>query len=63
MRYKALKTFNHDQLGRVEKDSEFTAEPRQMRAVAGFVVELDEPATYETKVIQETPKRKRKNKE
>ncbi len=49
MKYKAKKTFLHDQLGRVEKGTEFDATEAQVSGVRRFV----EP--YETKVVREVP--------
>ena len=43
MKCKALKTFLHDQLGRVEKGAEFEATEAQLSAVRAFV------EVYETK--------------
>jgi len=43
MKCKALKTFLHDQLGRVEKGTEFEATEAQLAAVRAFV------EVYETK--------------
>jgi hypothetical protein len=58
MQAKALKTFLHDQLGRVEKGTEFEATAAQLSGVRAFV------EVYETKVIDEQPvmpKRRIKN--
>lgn len=42
MKAKALKTFLHDELGRVEKDQEFEATEAQLAPVLDFVEILDE---------------------
>jgi hypothetical protein len=47
MRYKALKSFLHDQLGRVEKGAEFDATPAQIGGVERFI------EVYQTKVTRE----------
>lgn len=66
MKCLALKTFFHDQLGRVEKGTilpEVTE--AQFRSVRTFqwLEELpDDPGTYDTKVVEEKPKRLRKSK-
>lgn len=49
MKAKALKTFLHDQLGRVEKGTEFEATEAQLSGVRRFV------EVYETKVAREIP--------
>ena len=49
MQAKALKTFFHDQLGRVVKGQEFEATAAQLSGVRHFV------EVYETKVIREVP--------
>ena len=57
MQVKALKTFLSDQLGRVEKGTEFEATAAQLSGVREFV------EVYETKVVEEQPKRRFKTKE
>lgn len=55
MQVKALKTFLSDQLGRIEKGTEFEATAAQLSGVRDFV------EVYETKVVDEqplTPKRR-----
>lgn len=52
MKAKALKTFLHDQLGRVEKGMEFEASEAQLSGVRAFV------EVYETKVIHDQPEDK-----
>ena len=52
--YKALKSFNHDQLGRIEKGQEFEATPAQIGGVKQFVEE------YQTKVVGNAPETKEK---
>lgn len=42
MKAKALKTFLHDELGRVEKGKEFEATEAQLAPVLDFVEVLDE---------------------
>lgn len=49
MKCKALKSFLHDELGRVEKGTEFEATAAQLSAVRAFV------EVYKTKVIHEVP--------
>ena len=49
MQYVASKTFLHDQLGRVEKGTQFEATEAQLSAVRRFV----EP--YAPKVVREVP--------
>lgn len=41
MKAKALKTFLHDELGRVEKDQEFEATEAQLAPVIDFVEVID----------------------
>lgn len=66
MRCKALKTFLHDQLGRVEKGTILPdVTDAQFRSVRAFqwLEELPEDSgTYDTKVVEEKPKRLRKSK-
>lgn len=57
MQAKALKTFLSDQLGRIEKGTEFEATAAQLSGVREFV------EVYETKVVDEQPKRRTKAKE
>lgn len=57
MQAKALKTFLSDQLGRIEKGTEFEATAAQLSGVRQFV------EVYETKVVDEQPKRRTKAKE
>ena len=40
MKYKAIKAFNHDELGRVAAGQEFDATDAQVSPVLGFVVML-----------------------
>lgn len=47
MQVKAIKTFLHDQLGRVEKGTEFEATEAQLSGVRPFV------EVYETKVVHQ----------
>jgi len=54
MKCKAIKTFLHDQLGRVEKGTEFEATASQLGGVRQFV------EVYETKVVSEKPATKSK---
>lgn len=49
MRIKALKNFNHDQLGRVSKGQEVEITPNQLSGIKHLV------SIYETKVIHEEP--------
>lgn len=49
MQVKALKTFLSDQLGRIEKGTEFEATAAQLSGVRDFV------EVYETKVVDEQP--------
>jgi len=49
MKCKALKTFLHDQLGRVEKGTEFEATKAQLGGVQRFV------EVYQTKVTRDVP--------
>lgn len=49
MKCKALKTFMHDQLGRVEKGTEFEATAAQLGGVEKFV------EIYQTKVVSQEP--------
>lgn len=49
MQAKAIKTFLHDQLGRVEKGTEFEATEAQLSGVRPFV------EVYETKVVHAQP--------
>lgn len=49
MKAKALKTFLHDELGRVEKGTEFEATAAQLAPVANFVEVLDEAPTKKKK--------------
>lgn len=49
MQAKALKTFLSDQLGRIEKGTEFEATAAQLSGVRQFV------EVYETKVVDEQP--------
>lgn len=54
MKCKALKSFLHDQLGRVVKGQEFEATAAQLSGVKAFV------EVYETKVVSEQPATKAK---
>lgn len=54
MKCKALKTFLHDQLGQIEKGTEFEATAAQLSGVKAFV------EVYETKVVRDTPATKTK---
>ena len=49
MKCKAIKTFLHDQLGLVERGTEFEATAAQLGGVAQFV------EVYQTKVTHEVP--------
>jgi len=49
MKAKAEKTFLHDQLGRVEKGTEFEATEAQLSGVRRFVT------VYQTKVTRDEP--------
>lgn len=70
MKCRALRTFLHDQLGRVEKGAILHGvTAAQFRSVQAFrwLEELPEelpedPGTYDTKVVEEKPKRSRKSK-
>lgn len=66
MKCRALRTFLHDQLGRVEKGAILHGvTAAQFRSVQAFrwLEELpDDPGTYDTKVVEEKPKRLRKSK-
>ena len=52
MKYKALKAFDHDQLGRIAKGQEFEATSAQIGGVKRFVEE------YKTKVEPDAPENK-----
>lgn len=55
MRIKALRTFNHDQLGRVEKGQEVDdVTPAQLSGIRKYV------EIYETKVIHQEPEQPKK---
>ena len=50
MKAKALKFFNHDQLGRVEEGTEFEATEAQLSGIRGFVEVYDNKAMPEPKI-------------
>lgn len=49
MKVKALKAFDHDELGRIEKGQEFEATEAQLAGVKAFV------EGYKTKVVRQVP--------
>jgi|GEM_PF-3071390 len=57
--YRAIKTFNHDELGRVIKGQEFEATAAQLGGVKAFVEKLPEAAVDKPEV-QEKPTLKRR---
>lgn len=56
MKYKALHQFYHDQLGRVEQGQELSPTPEQLAVLNRFGW-VEPVGTYETKVVEETPKK------
>lgn len=45
--YRALKSFDHDELGRIKKGQEFKATPAQIGGIKAFIEE------YDTKVLKD----------